>query len=115
MESMATLAATLEQQPKRRFPIDASKLLGDNDEMYTVSITLPPGWKAQLPASVNAQSAFGSYHAQYTQTGNELLIKRSITGARGVLPPERISDLITWLRAVGKDDAKFIVLEKPSA
>jgi hypothetical protein len=26
----------------------------------------------------------------------------------------RVTDLITWLRQIGKDDAKFIVLEKTS-
>jgi hypothetical protein len=31
-------------------------------------------------------------------------------GAKGTAPPEDIDALITWLRAISKDDAKFIVL-----
>jgi hypothetical protein len=61
---------------------------------------------------VTSTSAFGSYVSEYTQSGNELRLSRKISGARGMLPPERIADLITWLRQVGKDDARFIVLEK---
>jgi hypothetical protein len=29
-----------------------------------------------------------------------------------VLPPERAGDLVGWMRAVGSDDAPFIVLER---
>jgi len=34
-----------------------------------------------------------------------------MTGARGTAPPDRIDALIGWLRAISKDDVKFIVLK----
>jgi hypothetical protein len=112
MGGMTTMAAALEKEPKRRFPIDASKIFGPHSSVTTVTMTLPAGWKARVPAGVTSTSAFGSYVSEYTQSGNELRLSRKISGARGMLPPERIADLITWLRQVGKDDARFIVLEK---
>jgi hypothetical protein len=114
MAGMATMASALEQEPKRRFPIDAIKILGPQAFTTTVSITLPTGWKARLPSSVSSSGVFGSYTSEYAQSGNELRISRTISGARGILPPQRVTDLIAWLRQIGKDDAKFIVLEKNS-
>jgi Domain of Unknown Function with PDB structure (DUF3857)/Transglutaminase-like superfamily len=114
MAGMATMASALEQEPKRRFPIDAIKVLGPLASVTTVSITLPTGWKARLPPGVSSSSVFGSYTSEYAQSGNELRISRTISGARGIFPPDRVTDLITWLRQIGKDDAKFIVLEKTS-
>jgi transglutaminase-like putative cysteine protease len=112
MGQMTTMAASLEKEPKRRFPIDASKVFGPHSSVTTLTITLPPGWKAKLPPGISATSAFGSYASEYTQTGNVLRLSRKISGTRAVLPPERMPDLIAWLRQVGKDDARFIVLER---
>jgi hypothetical protein len=33
-----------------------------------------------------------------------------MTGRRGTAPPESVDALIAWLRAISKDDVKFIVL-----
>jgi hypothetical protein len=74
-------------------------------------VTLPPGWRARLPANVSAESVFGHYSAKYTQEGRVLHIVREMTGATGIEPPERIGELIAWLRAVSADDARFIVLQ----
>ena len=112
MSGITTMAATLEKEPKRRFPIDAAKIFGPHSSVTTVVIKLPVGWKAKLPPGISSTSAFGSYASEYTQSGNELRLSRTISGTRAVLPPERMPDLITWLRQVGKDDARFIVLEK---
>lgn len=114
MGAMATLASALAKEPKRRFPIDAIKILGPQASTTTVRMTLPGGWKARLPAGVSTSGMFGTYISEYEQSGNELRITRTISGARGILPPDRINALISWLRDIGTDDAKFIVLEKPS-
>ena len=79
-------------------------------------ITLPAGWKAHLPRNVSARSAFGSYESTYSQEGRELTVVRRSSGARGTLPPEKITELADFFRAMAKDDAKFILLEPgPSA
>jgi hypothetical protein len=75
-------------------------------------ITLPAGWKAKLPPGVTASGPFGSYQSEYTQTGRVMRISRVSVGAKGIQPPERMPELIAWLRQIGKDDAKFILLEK---
>ncbi|HEX3533197.1 MAG TPA: DUF3857 domain-containing transglutaminase family protein [Gemmatimonadaceae bacterium] len=115
MSAMATMGAALAKEPTRRFPIDASKIIGPRVSATTVSIILPKGWKAKLPPNVSASSSFGSYVSEYSQVGDELRISRTISGTRGIFPPDRINDLITWLQAIGKDDSKFIVLEKSGA
>jgi len=115
MSAMATMASSLDKEPARRFPIDASKIIGPHVSATTVSIILPNGWKAKLPPNVSASSAFGSYTSEYSQVGEELRISRTISGTRAILPPNRINDLIAWLHAIGKDDSKFIVLERSGA
>jgi hypothetical protein len=113
--SMSRLTATadeVERRTPRRFPIDARKVFGTSSSVVEARFTLPPGWRARLPKNVTATSAFGSYASEYAQDGRELRITRRISGARGVLPPERVGELVAFLRAVGADDARFIVIEK---
>lgn len=110
--SVPALIADLEARPTRRYPIDASEVFGTYEDVGEFKVTLPEGWHAKIPEDVDEQSAFGRYQAQYSQEGRLLTVKRSMTGAKGIQPPDAIGDLITWLRAVSKDDARFIVLER---
>ena len=112
MGRFATAAAELDAAGPRRFPVDAEKVFGPTTALTELRVTLPEGWQARLPASVAAASPFGSYATEYAQVGRELRITRRVAGARGVLPPERAPELARWFREIGKDDAKFIVLEK---
>ena len=105
----------MEKEPKRRFPIDAAKVLGVGSRSTELRITLPAGWKAKLPPSVTATSAFGSYRSEYAQDGRLMRITRIFTGSKAVLPPERMPDLIAWFRQIGKDDANHILLEDGSS
>lgn len=115
MSAMATMGTALAKEPARRLPIDASRIIGPHVSATTINITLPKGWKAKLPPNVAASSSFGSYVSEYSQAGDVLRISRTISGTRDILPPDRITDLISWLQAIGKDDSKFIVLEKSGA
>jgi transglutaminase-like putative cysteine protease len=105
------LAAQLDQRRPRRFPIDVGDVIGPVETVAELLITLPEGWRAHLPASLSETSAFGSYTAEYKQEGRELRVTRRMRGWKGVEPPERVDALIAWLRAISKDDAKFIILE----
>jgi hypothetical protein len=105
------LAAQLDQRRPRRFPIDVGDVIGPVETVAELRITLPEGWRAHLPASLTETSAFGSYTAEYKQEGRELRVTRRMRGWKGVEPPERVDALIAWLRAISKDDAKFIILE----
>ena len=107
------LAAELEARGPRRFPIDVAQVAGPHEESAELTLTLPEGWRAQLPPNVTAQSAFGSYRAEYAQAGRVLHVARTLVGRKGVEPPGRIGELITWLQNMGRDDVRYIVLEHP--
>jgi len=95
----------------RRYPIDMAQVLGPAafDQVYL--ITLPEGWHARLPASVHVTGAYGVYASTYAQNGRLLRIERGGSGVRGIQPPDSVADLVTFLRAIARDDARTIVLE----
>lgn len=105
------VATQLEQGTPRRFPIDVGDVIGPIETIAELRITLPEGWRAHLPAGLSETSPFGSYTAEYAQVGRELRITRHMTGRKGIEPPDRVDALIAWLRAISRDDAKFIILE----
>lgn len=114
--STEQLVATLEQAPQpRRFPINVAAVVGPITTDTELRITLPEGWRARLPQNVTATSVFGSYTAEYAQVGRELRITKRASGGRGVQPPTAINTLVNWLKEMGKDDARFIVLEPPAS
>jgi len=109
--AMPGLVAELESRKTRLSPIDAEEVLGLSENIEEFRLTLPEGWKARLPKPVHTESDWGKYSADYAQTGRELRVTRTISGKLGIAPPERIGELVTWLKAVSADDVKYIVLE----
>jgi transglutaminase-like putative cysteine protease len=114
MGSLVGAARELTDEP-RRFPIDAAKFWGRKTSETEFAITLPAGWHAELPKSVTASSDFGSYVSEYTMDGRTLRLVRRITGSASVQPKEKVADFAAWLRAIGADDAKVIVLSRDEA
>ena len=104
------LASQLERRKPRRFPINITAVVGPVELSSELRMTLPPGWKAELPPNVTETSQFGSFTAAYAQDGRELHVTHTMSGHKGIAPPESVDELIAWLRAVSKDDVKFIVL-----
>jgi len=112
---VAGAAQALEEEQAthgRLFPIDAADVNGPQVQVEEFRVTLPEGWHARLPDPVNAEGIFGSYNSSCTQIARELTCQRTIRGARGIYPPSRLTDLIQFFRDVGRDDSRFIVLEK---
>ncbi|OLD12113.1 MAG: hypothetical protein AUJ01_16620 [Acidobacteria bacterium 13_1_40CM_3_65_5] len=105
------LASQLERRKPRRFPIDIGAVIGPIESVSELRMTLPVGWKAELPPNLTESRQFGTYSAEYAQDGRELRVTRHMSGHRGTAPPEAVDALITWLRAISKDDVKFIVLQ----
>lgn len=103
--------SSLETRGARKLPIDARKVWGPRTEFEDLTLTLPAGWKAKLPASDTATSVFGSYASEYTQKGQELHISRRMTGAVGVHPAAKYDELLAWLKKMSSDDAKYVILE----
>ncbi|HYW32690.1 MAG TPA: DUF3857 domain-containing transglutaminase family protein [Gemmatimonas sp.] len=108
--SFKALARELEGQPRRQFPIDASAIVPAGISLTELSITLPPGWEAELPKNVLATTFFGSYQSTWTTNGREVRLVRRVQGGRGIVPSERIAEVIVWLNAVGSDDYDFLSL-----
>ncbi len=115
MAGLQTLATQLESGKPRVYPIDVESVIGPIVGVSELVLELPEGWHADLPGNVVAESAYGSYRAEYTQNGRELRLSRRMEGRRGVKPPEDVDALIAWLRAVAKDDVQYIVLQLPAA
>jgi transglutaminase-like putative cysteine protease len=115
MAGLADAAKELESRGPRRFPIDAERFWGPRTTTTRYEIKLPAGWHATLPKNVTASSDFGSYASTYAEENGVLRLTRTLTGATGVQPPERLADLTKWMRAVAADDVKFIVLTRPAA
>jgi hypothetical protein len=114
MAGLQTLATQLESGKPRVYPIDVESVIGPIVGVSALVLQLPEGWKADLPNDVVAESAYGSYRAEYSQNGRELRLHRRMEGKRGVKPPEDVDALIAWLRAVAKDDVQYIVLQRPA-
>jgi Transglutaminase-like superfamily len=97
----------------RRYPIDMAQVLGPGafDQLYL--ITLPEGWRARLPPPVRVSGAYGVYASSYAQDGRQLRIERSGRGVRGIQPPDKVADLVTFLRAIARDDARLILIDHP--
>lgn len=96
----------------RRFDIDVAEVIGPVEMVWEARLTLPEGFRARLPESVDASSAFGRYSAEYAQEGRELRVTRRMAGTRGTQPKERLPDLLTFLRDVSRDDVQFIIIER---
>jgi transglutaminase-like putative cysteine protease len=111
MRGMADAATALEARGPRRFPIDASKIIGPVTGGTELALTLPAGWRVQLPRNVSVGGKWGSYTARYTQEGRTLRLSRRLEGTRGIYPPESVADLAAWLRAIGEDDVPYLVIE----
>lgn len=112
MAGFADAATEMDAQPPRRFPIDAIQILGYRESNLEAQYTLPDGWRALLPATVEAESPFGIFRSEYRQEGNVLTVRRTMRGVKGVHPPDARAALTAWMRAIAKDDATVIVLQK---
>ena len=97
----------------RRFPIDFWGQAGaPHEESSSLEVTLPLGWRAQLPSNVDASSIFGRYTAEYRQDGRVLRITRRLVGAPGIQAPDKVGVLVDWLKRIGADDVKYVVLNR---
>jgi hypothetical protein len=111
--SLEFVLTQLASKGERKLPIDASKVIGTGTTVTELRLTLPEGWKAQLPKGVSATGVFGDYRSEYVQEGRVLRISHRTTGAKGVYPKERITELLAWLKSVVDDNTDSIALTPP--
>lgn len=109
--AVTNVIAALEARGPRKYPISAEKVWGPRTEIQELRLTLPAAWKAKLPPNDSATSAFGTYVAEYSQSGQQLRIARRLTGTDGVYPASRYAELLDWMKKMSADDAKYVILE----
>jgi transglutaminase-like putative cysteine protease len=107
-------AKELDAQPPRLFPIEPLKIFGYQETQVEIRVTLPTGWTAQLPPTVEASGPFGTYRSTYAQVGRDLIVKRTVAGAKGIQGPDKRAALTAWMREIGKDNAPVIVIDRKS-
>ncbi|WP_373069967.1 DUF3857 domain-containing transglutaminase family protein [Gemmatimonas sp.] len=112
--SFRAALSELESRGARQLPIDASRILAPIVHATEWTVTLPPGWTVDVPANLSATSFFGSYSSTWSQNGREVRVVRRLQGQRGIFGPERIAEVLVWLRTVGADDQDFLTV-KPTA
>jgi hypothetical protein len=107
------MARQLEGAPSRQAWIDNVQIIGDQVIDTDITITLPDGWRAELPKPVVATSFFGSYDARWSQDGRVLRFVRRVQSTPGVSPPQRIAEVIVWLKTLAADPTEFVTLRPP--
>jgi transglutaminase-like putative cysteine protease len=81
--------------------------------LVTMTVTLPEGWRARVPANVVVTSDFGTYSTEYSQDGRVLKIVRREISAQGIYPPSRFGDVTAFFKATSADENnKTIVIDK---
>jgi transglutaminase-like putative cysteine protease len=105
----------LESAGPRRLPIDGARILPSLTTVLEWRVTLPEGWTVELPPPVDTRSFFGQYESRWTLRGRELVLARRLTGLRGVVGPERMIEVLVWLRTVGADEQEFLTMTPVAA
>jgi hypothetical protein len=111
LDAYSRVADEIEADKDRTLPFDASKFIAQHTTRTRVRIKLPVGWVATLPRSEKIEGPVGRYEIKFAQAGDELQIERSLSGSEGVIPLSRRMEIVDFLRKVGSDEAKLIVLK----
>jgi hypothetical protein len=101
----------LEAAGPRRLPIDASRIIPSVTRAFEWTVILPDGWTVEVPPPVSTTSFFGRYESRWTLRGQELRMVRRLAGQRGIVGPERMVEVLVWLRTVSVDDQEFLTMK----
>ncbi|MCX5762051.1 MAG: hypothetical protein NTW72_11225 [Gemmatimonadetes bacterium] len=109
-------ANALARLPARKTAINAEEVLfgpPSGSREITMQVTLPEGWRARVPAEVNASGVFGTYSTSYRQDGRVLSVVRREVSGSGVYPPSRFDDVMAFYKAISRDEEnRTIVIDK---
>jgi hypothetical protein len=111
LEAYSRRADEMESDKNRKLPYDASKFVAQYTTHTQVRIKLPVGWTAILPKSEKIDGPVALYEMKFEQVGDELRIERKLTGIKGVVAASRRMEIVEFLRKVGSDEAKLIVVK----
>lgn len=113
MESYLRVADMIEREKDRKLPYETGPIVAPYTTRVDVRVKLPPGWKAVLPKDDLLDVPLARYEMKYSQAGDELRIERTFIGLRSTVPASRQKEMVEWLRKIGSDDARQIVLKAP--
>jgi hypothetical protein len=103
-------SALLETDEKRENPVQFVSLQKDTDEF---EVTLPSGYVADdLPAPIDLDYPFGSYHSKTSVTGNSLKYVRTFEIKQFTVPVDKLDELKSFYRQIYRDERANAVLIK---
>jgi len=99
----------LETKEPRKYPIEFEGPIRDSD---TFDITLPAGYVADdIPAPVDADYGFASYHSKTEVKGNQIHYSRTFEVKELSVPVARAEDLRKFYRIIAGDERNTVVLK----
>jgi transglutaminase-like putative cysteine protease len=102
----------LETREPRNYPVEFEGPLQDTD---TFEITIPAGYEVDdLPAPVNAEYSFASYHSKTEAQGSVLRYTRTFEVKELSVPVSKVDELKKLYRIIASDERNTAVL-KPAA
>ncbi|MES1195480.1 MAG: DUF3857 domain-containing protein [Steroidobacter sp.] len=103
-------SALLEGEEKRENPVQFVSPQKDTDEFI---VTLPAGYVIDdLPAPVDIEYPFGSYHSKTTVAGNTLRYTRAFEIRQFTVPLDKLDDLKMFYQQIYRDERANAVLIK---
>jgi len=99
----------LETKEPRKYPVQFEGPWRDTD---TFEITLPAGFEVDdLPAAVNADYSFASYHSRTEMAGNTLKYTRTLEIKELSVPLNKVEELKKLYRMIAGDERNTAVLK----
>jgi len=90
-----------------------SLLISVVDELpYHARIVLPKTVTSRLPAAVTLTRDYATYHSSAERLGDTLLVQRTVTFIRRVLPPDRAAEFRSFRDIVREDEKRTISLTR---
>ncbi|MEO8192593.1 MAG: DUF3857 domain-containing transglutaminase family protein [Gemmatimonadales bacterium] len=111
LDSYARVADMFEREKDRKLPYETGRIVAPYTTRSDIRVKLPAGWKAALPKDELLDVPLARYEMKYSQIGDELRIERTFIGLRNTLPASRRNEIVEWLRRIGSDDARQIVIK----
>ena len=100
----------LETKLPRQFPVEFNGPARDTD---VFEITMPAGYVVdELPAPVNAEYGFGSYHSKTEVDGNVIRYTRTFEVKELSVPVSNVDQLKKFYRIIASDERSMVVLKQ---
>jgi hypothetical protein len=103
----------LETKEPRKYPFEFEGPSRDTDSF---DIVLPPGYEVdELPAPIDADYSFGSYHSKTEVSGQALHYSRTMEIKELSVPVNKMDDLKKFYRMIASDERNTAVLKRAGA